>query len=32
MGGSDIIDNNPEIDQSRLAGVVSIDKTNTGRW
>jgi DNA-binding MarR family transcriptional regulator len=26
-----IIDNNPEIDQSRLAGVVSIDKTNTGR-
>src|SRR3954470_486516 len=26
-----IIENNPEIDQSRLAGVVSIDKTNTGR-
>ncbi|WFU25631.1 MarR family transcriptional regulator [Bradyrhizobium sp. CB1717] len=26
-----IIDTNPEIDQSRLAGVVSIDKTNTGR-
>lgn len=26
-----IIDNHPEIDQSRLAGVVSIDKTNTGR-
>lgn len=26
-----IIDANPEIDQSRLAGVVSIDKTNTGR-
>ena len=26
-----IIDTNPEIDQSRLASVVSIDKTNTGR-
>jgi DNA-binding MarR family transcriptional regulator len=26
-----IIDNNPEIDQSRLAEVVAIDKTNTGR-
>jgi len=26
-----IIDNHPQIDQSRLAGVVSIDKTNTGR-
>ena len=26
-----IIDSNPEIDQSRLGGVVSIDKTNTGR-
>lgn len=26
-----IIENNPEIDQSRLAEVVSIDKTNTGR-
>jgi DNA-binding MarR family transcriptional regulator len=26
-----IIDNNPGIDQSRLADVVSIDKTNTGR-
>jgi DNA-binding MarR family transcriptional regulator len=26
-----IIDNHPEIDQSRLAEVVSIDKTNTGR-
>jgi DNA-binding MarR family transcriptional regulator len=26
-----IIDQHPEIDQSRLAGVVSIDKTNTGR-
>jgi DNA-binding MarR family transcriptional regulator len=26
-----MIDNHPEIDQSRLAEVVSIDKTNTGR-
>ena len=26
-----IIENHPEIDQSRLAEVVSIDKTNTGR-
>jgi len=26
-----IIESNPEIDQSRLAEVVSIDKTNTGR-
>lgn len=26
-----IIDNHPEIDQSRLAEVVSIDRTNTGR-
>jgi DNA-binding MarR family transcriptional regulator len=26
-----IIDNHPEIDQSRLAEIVSIDKTNTGR-
>ena len=26
-----IIDNHPEIDQSQLADVVSIDKTNTGR-
>ena len=26
-----IIDNHPEIDQSHLAGLVSIDKTNTGR-
>jgi len=26
-----IIENNPEIDQSRLAEVVSIDRTNTGR-
>jgi DNA-binding MarR family transcriptional regulator len=26
-----IIDNHPEIDQSRLAELVSIDKTNTGR-
>src|SRR3954454_10397514 len=25
-----MIDNHPEIDQSRLAEVVSIDKTNTG--
>src|SRR5260221_4904550 len=26
-----MIDNHPEIDQSRLAELVSIDKTNTGR-
>jgi DNA-binding MarR family transcriptional regulator len=26
-----IIENHPEIDQSRLAEIVSIDKTNTGR-
>jgi DNA-binding MarR family transcriptional regulator len=26
-----MIDNHPEIDQSRLAEIVSIDKTNTGR-
>jgi DNA-binding MarR family transcriptional regulator len=26
-----IVDNHPEIDQSRLAEIVSIDKTNTGR-
>jgi DNA-binding MarR family transcriptional regulator len=26
-----MIDNHPDIDQSRLAGIVSIDKTNTGR-
>ncbi|HTM55388.1 MAG TPA: MarR family transcriptional regulator [Pirellulales bacterium] len=26
-----MIDNHPEIDQSRLAEVVAIDKTNTGR-
>jgi DNA-binding MarR family transcriptional regulator len=26
-----MVDNHPEIDQSRLAEVVSIDKTNTGR-
>ena len=26
-----IIDNHPEIDQSRLAEVISFDKTNTGR-
>ena len=26
-----MIDNHPEIDQSRLSEVVSIDKTNTGR-
>ena len=26
-----IVESNPEIDQSRLAEVVSIDKTNTGR-
>ena len=26
-----MIDNHPEIDQSRLAKVVAIDKTNTGR-
>src|SRR6185437_13168320 len=26
-----IIDNHPEIDQSRLSEIVSIDKTNTGR-
>jgi DNA-binding MarR family transcriptional regulator len=26
-----IVENHPEIDQSRLAEVVSIDKTNTGR-
>ena len=26
-----MIENHPEIDQSRLAEVVSIDKTNTGR-
>jgi DNA-binding MarR family transcriptional regulator len=27
-----MVDNHPGIDQSRLAEVVSIDKTNTGRW
>jgi DNA-binding MarR family transcriptional regulator len=26
-----MIDNHPEIDQSRLAEIVSIDRTNTGR-
>jgi len=26
-----ILENHPEIDQSRLAEVVGIDKTNTGR-
>ena len=26
-----IIDNHPEIDQSRLAEIVAIDRTNTGR-
>src|SRR6478609_12050131 len=26
-----MVDNHPEIDQSRLAEVVAIDKTNTGR-
>lgn len=26
-----IIENNPELDQSRLSEIVSIDKTNTGR-